>query len=332
MASYFLYAGYVSRTKVTAHAACRGSGRVRSRRTRQIKDCTPRDDVVHQEIVLPPDLAARADMAWARDRATLWKIAGLHEKLWGAPLARSWLMRLPPQLTAVERRELAVGFAPELARRYRCAVDVCIQRVRSAGGGELHQVHMLMTLRELTPAGLGQHTALELRPEERQQRGLTRTGQQEHRECRALWAGMTRAALARAGVAHNLPHRALPEQGIQREPSAAIPRKVPRLERGVAGAAADAILARHLERLAAIRKAPGAYAQLLARQRQQKPREVLQLRQPQAQEPKNLSYCALTPAQPDKATKPAAAYRHADRAVAQWHLRALMRRRAKDCP
>ena len=75
MATYFLRARHLSRGKgarATRAAAYRAGERIRDERTSEVYDYTDRRDVAYKEVVLPADLAGRADMAWTQDRSTLW--------------------------------------------------------------------------------------------------------------------------------------------------------------------------------------------------------------------------------------------------------------------
>jgi hypothetical protein len=78
MASYFLRVKHVSRGKgarVTRAAAYRAGERIRDERTSEVYNYSNREDVAYKEIVLPSELAGRADMDWTQDRSTLWNAA-----------------------------------------------------------------------------------------------------------------------------------------------------------------------------------------------------------------------------------------------------------------
>ncbi len=75
MAVYFLRSKHISRSngsRVTRAAAYRAGERIRNERTSEVFDYSTRRDISYKDIVLPADLSGRADMAWARDRGTLW--------------------------------------------------------------------------------------------------------------------------------------------------------------------------------------------------------------------------------------------------------------------
>lgn len=74
---------------------------------------------------------------------------------------------------------------PVLAASHGCAVDLCIRLPRDTSDEHCHHAHMLSTLREVSPMGLGAYTALDLTEFEREQAGLTGSGRDEFREIRA---------------------------------------------------------------------------------------------------------------------------------------------------
>src|SRR5258708_40210787 len=101
VATCFLRARHLSRGKgarATRAAAYRAGERIRDERTSEVYDYTDRRDVAYKEVVLPSDLAGRADMAWTQDRNTLWNAmehAGLRRNYRGG---REWLVFLPQEL------------------------------------------------------------------------------------------------------------------------------------------------------------------------------------------------------------------------------------------
>lgn len=271
MASYFLRAKHVSRGKgarVTRAAAYRSGERIRDERTGEVYDYSDRDDVVCKEVVLPAELAGREDMAWAQDRAVLWNAAEHAGARRNSRLAREFLVLLPPELSPAQRAQLVRGFARQLADRYRSAVDVTVHTPRSGADRRNHHAHLLMTVREVGPHGMGPRTALELGGYERRNRGLGPT-KAEYLAIRKLWAELTNDALQQAGVAARVDHRSYQAQGANREPTPTIPEKVFYAERrsGAGSPAGDAIRARHRERLEARAKGPGELERVVAGQK-----------------------------------------------------------------
>lgn len=298
MAVYFLRAKHVSRGKgarVTRAAAYRAGERIRDERTGEVHNYSDRRDVLYKEVVLPADLAGRADMAWTQDRATLWNAAEHAGLRRNSRLAREFLVLLPPELSPAQRSALARNFAAELADRYRGAVDVCIHEPRPGADARNHHAHLLMTTREVTPEGLGQRTTLELGGWERQRAGLGST-REEYLRIRERWAELTNDALRQAGLAARVDHRSYERQGTGREPVPSIPEKVFYAERKARApsVAGDAIRARHRERMEARLKPGDERARVVERQRREiKERALGDLRRREAQ-PQRIRWNALT--------------------------------------
>src|SRR5712672_2725514 len=77
MAVYFLNMktfGRAGGSSAASAAAYRAGERIRDERTGKTYDHSERQDVMHKEIVLPSRFADE-EMAWARDRASLWNAA-----------------------------------------------------------------------------------------------------------------------------------------------------------------------------------------------------------------------------------------------------------------
>ena len=272
MAVYFLRSKHISRSKgsrVTRAAAYRAGERIRNEGTSEVFDYSSRGDISHKEIVLPADLADRADMAWAQDRAMLWNAAEHAGRRCNSRLAREWLVFLPPELSLDQRHQLVQRFAHELADRYRAAVDLCVHRPRPGADPRNHHAHLLMTTREVSPDGLGPRTHLEVSGRERYLKGIHGSSREEYLALRVRWSELTNEALGRAGLSHRVDHRSLEARGLNREATPTIPEKVWYAERGGRfSAAGNEIRARHRERLEARRHGPEALTRVLKSQRE----------------------------------------------------------------
>jgi hypothetical protein len=296
MAVYFLRARHVSRGKgarVTRAAAYRAGECISDLRTGEVHNFSDRRDVAYKEVVLPEDLAGRADMAWTQDRSTLWNAAEHAGVRRNARLAREWLVLLPPELNPSQRSGLVRTFAQELADKYRCAVDVCIHEPRPGADARNHHAHLLATLREVTPEGFGPRTALELGGRERRQAGLGPT-RDEYLVIRERWAQLTNEALRQANLTVRVDHRSLARQGISREPVPTIPEKVFYAERKAHGrsAAGDAIRARHRERMDARLNSDADLARVIEKQKTQLRESATE--DYKKQQPKLIRWNALT--------------------------------------
>ena len=270
MATYFLRSMHISRGKgsvATRAAAYRAGERIKDERTGATYDYSDRGDIAYKEVVLPSNLEERADMAWAQDRAVLWNAMEHSGLRCNSRTAREWLMLLPPEMTPEQRVGLVRKFAAELADKYRCAVDLAIHMPRDGADPRNHHAHLLMTTREVSPAGIGARTTLELVGRERHERGLG-PSRDEYIALRQRWAEVTNEALRAAGIDARVDHRSYERQGLNREPNVSIPEKVFYAERKYGrSAAGDAIRARHQERVAARLVSTDELARVVERQK-----------------------------------------------------------------
>src|SRR3546814_2265883 len=84
---------------------------------------------------------------WAADRERLWNAAELAETRKNATVAREYEIALPVELSADERRELALDLAREISERHGVAVDVAIHAPGREGDHRNHHAHLLTTTR-----------------------------------------------------------------------------------------------------------------------------------------------------------------------------------------
>jgi hypothetical protein len=205
MAIFHLSVKTVSRSagrSATAAAAYRAGVKITDERTGEIHDYTRKGGVDSAELVLPAGAPE-----WAGDRAALWNAAEKAETRKNSTVAREFEVALPSELSATERRALAMTFGQELAERHGCAVDVAIHAPGKEGDNRNHHAHILCTTRRLTPEGFGAKT-----------RELDDQKTGEVSRWRERWGELTNQALERAGQAERVDHRSLKDQGIDREP------------------------------------------------------------------------------------------------------------------
>jgi len=234
--------------RATAAAAYRSGERIRDERSGKLYNHMQRRDVLHTEIFLPSHLE-RQSVTWARDRQSLWNAAEHAEKRHNSRVAREFEVTLPAELNAAQRIALARAFSREIAERYKVAVDLAVHAPRPDGDPRNFHAHLLATTREVTPAGLGAKTGLDMQALERRRRELP-DHRQEYINVRERWATLTNEALREANVAARVDHRSLAAQGIEREPLPAIPLMNLRMERrGVPSEVADRLRAEYRERV-----------------------------------------------------------------------------------
>jgi ATP-dependent exoDNAse (exonuclease V) alpha subunit len=205
----------------TAAAAYRSGERIRDERTKTSHNYSRRQDVVHAEIFLPSHLDSTA-VSWARNRERLWNTAEHIEKRHNSRVAREYQVILPSELNPPQRLALARAFSREIADRYKVAVDLAVHDPRPGADPRNFHAHLLTTTREVTPAGLGAKTGLDMRTKERRRWELP-DHPQEFVSIRERWATLTNEALKAANVAARVDHRSLAAQGVNREPLPSIP-------------------------------------------------------------------------------------------------------------
>ena len=255
MAVYFLYMkslGRANGSSAAGAAAYRAGERIRDERSGKIYDHSDRQDVMHKEIILPNRFAGD-DVAWARDRASLWNTAESAENRKNARVARECLVALPVELSPEQRIGLVRGFSQELSERYRFAVDATIHAPRDYAGSDPrnYHAHLLATTREVGLEGLGAKTTLEMNDRDRRILGLGPTIN-ELFHVRQRWAAATNEALREAHIAAHVDHRSLEAQGIDREPRPRIPQAAFELERlGLHSVVAERMREEHQARVAA---------------------------------------------------------------------------------
>jgi ATP-dependent exoDNAse (exonuclease V) alpha subunit len=234
MAVYFLNMKTFGRSggsSAASAAAYRAGERIRDERAGKTYDHSGRQDVMHKEIVLPSRFADE-EMAWARDRASLWNAAESAETRKNARVAREYLVALPVELSPPQRLELVRGFSQELSDRYGFVVDFAIHAPRDFPGSDPRNfhAHLLATTREVKVDGLGAKTTLDMSDGNRRNLGLPPVID-ELLHVRERWATVTNEALQEAHIATRVDHRSLEAQGIDREPQPQIPRAAFEMER-----------------------------------------------------------------------------------------------------
>jgi ATP-dependent exoDNAse (exonuclease V) alpha subunit len=243
MAVYFLNMktfGRAGGSSAASAAAYRAGERIRDERTGRTYDHSERQDVLHKEIVLPSRFAGE-DMAWARDRTSLWNAAEGAETRKNARVAREYLVALPVELSPPQRLELVRGFSQELSDRYGFAVDFAVHAPRDFPGSDPRNfhAHLLATTRDVRMEGLGAKTTLDMSDRNRRELGLPPVIN-ELLHVRERWAAVTNEALQQAQQAVRIDHRSLEAQGVDREPRPRIPRAAFEMERlGIRSAVAD---------------------------------------------------------------------------------------------
>jgi hypothetical protein len=198
-----------------------------------------------------PENVSGANMDWARNRATLWNSVENAETRKNARVATEIQVTLPFELPPALRLEMARTFSQEVADHYRVAVDLAVHDPRPSGDPRNYHAHLLLTTREVSPAGLGAKVGLDMPASDRVRLGLPNISQ-EFTAIRERWSTLTNDALKEANVEARVDHRSLAEQGIDREPRPHIPFAAFKMERaGKHSEVAEAIRADYNARVQA---------------------------------------------------------------------------------
>jgi ATP-dependent exoDNAse (exonuclease V) alpha subunit len=231
-------------------AAYRAGERIRDDRTNELHNHSRRKDVSHSEIMLPAHVSGE-NMEWARNRASLWNSVENAETRKNARVATEIQVTLPFELPPARRLEIARTFSQEMADHYRVAVDLAVHDPRPSGDPRNFHAHLLLTTREVSPAGLGAKAGLHMPASERVRLGLPNISQ-EFTAVRERWATLTNEALKEANIEARVDHRSLAVQGIDREPRPHIPFAAFKIERaGKHSEVAEAIRADYNARVQA---------------------------------------------------------------------------------
>ncbi len=231
-------------------AAYRAGERLRDERTGELYNYSRRRDVLYKEIVLPSGVSLSAP-AWSLDRGQLWNAAERAETRRDSRVAREFLLSIPHELNRDQQIALTGVLSREIAERYHVVVDSALHAPRAGGDPRNVHAHLLATTREITAAGLGGKTGLDLGITQRHERGLVNSIE-EFRALRARAAELVNEALHAAHLLVRVDHRTLAAQGMSREPQAHLPWGAWRDERrGLYSEIAQRVRERYRERVRA---------------------------------------------------------------------------------
>ena len=185
MAIYHCSTKMISRgtgRSAVAAAAYRAGEKLINNRTGLTHDFTRKNGVVHSEIISNFNIEI--------DRNQLWNLAEQCENRKDSRTAREWVIALPDELNADQRKQLAKDFAISLANRYGVIADLAIHEPSKGGNDKNHHAHIMLTTRkaELDPENnliLTAKTNIELSNKKRKSLGLG-TSQNEIKEIEKL--------------------------------------------------------------------------------------------------------------------------------------------------
>ena len=196
-----------------ASSAYRAGEKLEDERTGLTHDFTRKDGVAHSEILSNLDIEI--------DRGELWNLAEKTENRKDARTAREWVIALPDELDADQRKDLAKDFARSLVDRYDVIADLAIHEPSKGGNDKNHHAHIMLTTRKAeldtdNKLTLTTKTDIELSNAKRKSLGMGTT-QEDIKQIRETWADLANKALERAGYREKIDHRSYADQnnGLQ---------------------------------------------------------------------------------------------------------------------
>ncbi|WP_298910962.1 MobA/MobL family protein [uncultured Psychrobacter sp.] len=219
-----------------ASASYRAGCELEDKRYGKTHNYSKKHGVMSADIILPSALAAaNADV----DRGELWNKAEAAEKRVDARVAREWLVNLPHELSAEDRKEIAHKFAQNLADRYGTIADCAIHQPtqkeieRGADPRNFH-AHILFTTRtaeidDNNQIILTDKATIELSDNKRRSLGMERVSH-EIKEVRQIWEHIANEKLAEHDY-KLMDSRSYAAQGIDIEPQLKMGSVATKLER-----------------------------------------------------------------------------------------------------
>ncbi|MGP5440325.1 MobA/MobL family protein [Psychrobacter faecalis] len=219
-----------------ASASYRAGCELEDKRYGKTHDYSKRSGVMSADIILPTALAsAYTDIS----RSDLWNKAEAAEKRKDARVAREWLVNLPHELSAEDRKSIAHQFAQTLADRYGTIADCAIHKPtqkeidRGADPRNFH-AHIMFTTRtaaldDNNEIILTDKASIELSDNKRRSLGMARVSH-EITDVRQIWEHIANEKLAEHD--HKLiDSRSYAAQGIDIEPQLKMGSVATKLER-----------------------------------------------------------------------------------------------------
>lgn len=198
MAIFHLSAKVFSRSK--GHSACaaaayRSANLLVDCKTGEVHDYRNKNEVSNSQIFAPDNAPA-----WCFNRMELWNRVELAEKRKDSQLAREYEMALPVELSTKLKIKLAQNFAQGLVK-CGMVVDMSIHNLK----GENPHVHMLCTLRHISPDGFkGKNRDLNSK------KFIEKT--------RHFWSDLSNGHLKIMGVNERIDHRSFERQLKEKTP------------------------------------------------------------------------------------------------------------------
>ncbi len=198
-------AAYRTGKTATSAAAYRHGTELTDERTGETYDYSRKRGIEGSLILAPADAPA-----WAQDRQQLWNQVERIEKRKDSQLARDFIISLPHELDAKQRRELLTDFLQRnfVDQGYLC--DVAYHAPHGKGDDRNHHAHVMVPMRRIDAGGFA---AKKERPAGNPQTAW----QAELAHWRKDWADTANRHLEAAGRPERVSHLSLIEQGLDRQ-------------------------------------------------------------------------------------------------------------------
>jgi hypothetical protein len=212
--------GRANGRSVVAAAAYRSGERLVDGISGQTFDFRARGGVAETFVLTRSDAPA-----WAHDRERLWNEAERATERSNARIANEFVLGLPHQLNADQRRELVKDFLAPLVEKHGVAVDVAIHEPGEGRDARNHHAHVLVTHRELGPEGFGEIASSRIMTRKRngemvQERvsGII-AAVPDVFALRKNWEQAVNRAYERAGLDIRVDHRSHDDRGLDQKPT-----------------------------------------------------------------------------------------------------------------
>lgn len=179
-----------------AAAAYRAGDRIKNEHDGRTHDYSRKSGVEHAEIIVP-------DGTPKPTRAELWNAAEKADTRKNSVVAREWEVALPCELSAKERKTLALEFGRWLCAEYGVVADVAIHAPNAKGDQRNHHAHIMTTTRYWGEDGQLKEKTRILDAKD--------TRAQEVTKVRKAWETLCNRALERAGSNERISAGKLPD-------------------------------------------------------------------------------------------------------------------------
>jgi hypothetical protein len=188
---------------VTAAVGYRDGEKIKDLRTGDTFDYTRKKGVEHAENILPKNIEKKYTTE------ELWNAAELAERKSNSVVGREYVVAIPCELDAKERKKLAADFAAYIVGKYNVAANVAIHAPGKNGDERNYHAHIMTSTRVLTPEGFGEKTRV---------LDVKQTGHVEIMKIRQTWAELSNQALEKAGSGRRMDARSFRDRGLERLP------------------------------------------------------------------------------------------------------------------